>query len=201
MAEASHAGGGDLGTNSQPWRHSEGAGMKQGRNHLNPWEVDGKSISWSMVKSRANQMKENRLEIAKEIKQTLFVSPSQISSDLVDLEAASADLEKSLNRIPIGGQSGDKELVRFRWEENHGNFENMGRKLELGREILGQQMGLSHEDVFNHSWRFTQKKKKNHSWRPHQERWIWISKQSALEGVGFPATKAEIRRFGHQVRE
>jgi len=48
--------------------------------------------------------------------------------------------------------------------------------------------GLTHEAIHSHSW------------RPDSPNWLWISKASAIEGVGFPARKEEIRRFGNLAR-
>lgn len=36
-----------------------------------------------------------------------------------------------------------------------------------------------------------------HSWKPIGPRWTWISKVSAAQGIGYPASKIDVQRYGH----
>lgn len=58
------------------------------------------------------------------------------------------------------------------------------RSEKPGDNGLGHD-GLSHEEIFSHSW------------MPALDRWLWISKQSAVEDFGYPATRAQIRKLGY----
>lgn len=57
-----------------------------------------------------------------------------------------------------------------------------------GKEAASEKVGWSHESIHNHSW------------KPIGPDWVWISKLSAAQGFGFPATKREVQRFGHLAR-
>lgn len=46
-------------------------------------------------------------------------------------------------------------------------------------------MDLSHSSIHNHSW------------KPIGPSWIWISKVSAAQGFGYPASRADVQRYGH----
>ena len=41
----------------------------------------------------------------------------------------------------------------------------------------------------------------NHLWRPAGRRWLWISKGSAIEGIGYPARRSEIQRFSWKAKK
>lgn len=45
---------------------------------------------------------------------------------------------------------------------------------------LNSNMGLSHASIHNHSW------------KPIGPEWVWISKTSAAQGFGYPATRCEV---------
>lgn len=49
-------------------------------------------------------------------------------------------------------------------------------------------MGLSHASIHNHSR------------KPIGPDWVWISKASAAQGFGYPATRREVQRYGHLAR-
>ncbi|CAL4929426.1 unnamed protein product [Urochloa decumbens] len=121
--------------------------------------------------------------LADEIKKSLF-SSSQNFEEFDELEETCKQLEDSLSRIPsnsgmgfppIGAQKEKVETVR----------EEFGRNGPKPRWANGPSV----DSMFNHSR------------RPDIRGWLWISKQSALEGIGFPARVSEVRRFGERARK
>jgi hypothetical protein len=49
-------------------------------------------------------------------------------------------------------------------------------------------LGLSHAALYAHSW------------KPIGPNWVWISKASAVQGIGYPASRNDVHRFGHTAR-
>lgn len=54
---------------------------------------------------------------------------------------------------------------------------------------MDRRVGLTHEDIHSHSLR---------PFQAHER--VWISRISAVEGIGFPARREEVRRFGFHAR-
>ena len=118
-----------------------------------------------------------RDSLAGEIKSHLFCSPDR---DCRDLEAAALDLEHALSRIP-GEDDGDQSR-----RENAIQTEK-AVEVDAIRPAC-YSVGLIHEGIHAHSW------------RPPGPNWLWISKASAAQGLGYPAHRSEILRFGWQAR-
>lgn len=53
---------------------------------------------------------------------------------------------------------------------------------------LKLDMGLSHTNIHDHSW------------RPIGPEWVWIAKATKLQGERFPASRADVQRYGHLAR-
>ncbi|KAG2604325.1 uncharacterized protein LOC120669992 [Panicum virgatum] len=70
--------------------------------------------------------------------------------------------------------------------ESYGGVGNSNSEDDEGPKVYSA--GLTHEAIHSHSW------------RPSGPSWLWISKASAVEGVGFPARQEEVRRLGHLAR-
>lgn len=143
-----------------------------------------------MAKFKENRAKEGRLRITEEIRQAMFGPTMSECPDLKELEEASSNLEKALAKIPqLESNMGMKVMSKGGKEKNKVNDKKLDESGCQVNDGLGHGLGLSHRDIFDHPW------------RPHQERWLWISKQSAIEGTGFPAKAEEIRRFGRGARK
>lgn len=124
-----------------------------------------------------------RERLADDIKR-LFQAPTR-EDPFHDLEELCANLEKSMARIPT---SPPWEAVQSSaGKEKRGTGE---RSQATGpNPEMGLSVGLTHLDMHNHSWR-----------PASPSGWVWISKVSAVKGIGFPARKEEIRRLGHFAR-
>jgi hypothetical protein len=118
----------------------------------------------------------HRLEqerLAGEIKSHLFRS---LDRDRRDLEATALDLEHALSRIP-GEDDGDQS-----WRESVIQTDKAVESDAIRPACYSD--GLMHECIHAHSW------------RPSGPKWMWISKASAAQGLGYPARRSEILRFG-----
>lgn len=62
---------------------------------------------------------------------------------------------------------------------------------ENGREVEDDRFGGNHDVRFNHSWRPIGPGKG----------WYWIPKGRLSMDLVYPASQADIRRFGHQARK
>lgn len=129
--------------------------------------------SWEITQvSRAKE------RLALEIKQHLFVSQKMVTADeLQKLEESSCRLEQAMMK-----------MVQFQSSEKQGNFSTMDEtqtfepEPEVGR-------GVTHASLYNHSW------------RPTGPSWVWISKASALQGVGYPASRYDVQKYGHRTHK
>ena len=179
---------GDVGSNSLDDFPPLAKSVPQSRSNLTQ-QVDAgwgqrTWVSSAHIKS-AWDRRMDRDRIAQEIKQHLFSAPSIV--DFHDLDVAASQLESALSRIPAPRQ----DLNRSPAVPDQGDGVLAGGGISNsvdGARPPSYSNGLSHEAIYDHSW------------KPIGPRWLWISKSSAVEGVGFPARKDEILRFGHLAR-
>jgi len=132
----------------------------------------------------------DRERMAKEIKLRLFC-PSQ-SEDSRELDIAANQLEQAMARIPANlrfPSAQEKGEEPKRPNKGEAGFESPGVDLEKGNQPGNHGIGLTHEAIHAHSW------------RPSGPKYIWISRASALEGIGYPASRLEIQKFGWKARK
>jgi hypothetical protein len=114
-------------------------------------------------------------------RQLLQVQSYDVDKDLLDLDKSSRKLE---------------EVMRKASEVRWGSAMEEDPCLEQEAVVdprnddfgLISSMGLSHTSIHNHSW------------KPIGPRWVWISKASVAQGIGYPASKIDVQRYGHRVR-
>lgn len=76
-----------------------------------------------------------------------------------------------------------------RWDQERQNNGD-GPPVVGPNSTRGLKDGFTHAEIHDHSWRPN-----------YPSRWIWISKLSAVEGIGYPVRKEEIRRLGYLARK
>ena len=140
---------------------------------------------------------EERIRLAREIKQNLF-APARQDDDLItkseddellSLDSAWNQLETALRKIPT--PTTEKSRVPGRREDS--DLERGGARRDPSEPLGGDQgerkFGQSISEIFNHSWR-----------PAHEEQWIWVPKPALLGEPGYPARPEEIRREGWHAR-
>jgi len=116
-----------------------------------------------------------RLQFEKEIKDQLFSEPTWVSN-MRDLGVASDRLEESIERM-------------LSFAVDKGGFGNSGRGSFVGEE--GLQIQNSVDSRFDHSW----------TPKGPGLGWVWIPRGCLKLDCTYPASKEEIRRFGHSARK
>ena len=124
----------------------------------------------------------DRERLALENKQHLFCAPSCRDShgstrgvDHCELEMASFASFAEIKDSKEGMEDGTEQIARDTAVPNA-----LGAISELRDRSVLYSDGLTHAGIHNHLW------------RPAGRRWLWISKASAIEVIGYPARRFEI---------
>jgi hypothetical protein len=134
---------------------------------------NGPESTWEVI-----QTKRQRTQWEDEMKKHLFSSSDPIyEREVRELDEACNSLGEAMdkmNHIQYGIKEGKKTCQMV--EDDY--------TIDNGPKALG----LSHAALYAHSW------------KPIGPNWVWISKASAVQGIGYPASRNDVHRFGHTAR-